>query len=146
MAELCGLANNRASAAGAADGPAYGHVTMRTESYEAPKRRKSDKLVTKERTIWMCNYCNSEFSGLVLVRVRGHLAGQPLLAMACGISCCVAVLAEVAEFFRDAAAQQADGKGQQGQAAALAQHRGLGTRRQCRKQPISRPATLIIHY
>ena len=46
MAELRSLANNRASEA--ADDPAYGHVTTRTESYGAPNRRNS---VTKERTI-----------------------------------------------------------------------------------------------
>ena len=97
MAELRGLANNRASEA--ADDPVYGHVATRTESYEAPKRCNNNKLVTKERTIERCNYCDSEFPGLILARVRGHLAGQPLLAAACGISCCAAVPAEVAELF-----------------------------------------------
>ena len=80
--------NNRASEAAATDDPAYGHVTTRTESYEAPRRHNSDKLVTKERTIWRCNYYDGEFFGLVLARARGHLTGQPLLTMAGGISCC----------------------------------------------------------
>ena len=97
MAELRGLANNRASEA--AGDPAHGHVTTRTESYEAHKRRNSDKLVTKERTVWRCKYCEGEFFGLALARVRGHLAGQPLLAAACGILYCVVVPAEVAELF-----------------------------------------------
>ena len=35
-------------------------MTTRTESYEAPKRRKSDTLVTKERMIWRCDYDDSE--------------------------------------------------------------------------------------
>ena len=99
MAELRGLANNRVRASEAAGDPAFGHVATRTESYEAPKRRNSDKLVAKERTIWRCSYCDGEFPGLVFARVGGHLAGQPLLAAVCGISCCVAVPAKVAELF-----------------------------------------------
>ena len=97
MAELRGLANNRTSEA--AGDPAYGHVATRTESCEAPKRRNIDKLVTKERTIWRYNYCDGELNGLALARVRGHLAGQPILAAACGISCCVAMPTELAELF-----------------------------------------------
>ena len=46
MAELRGLANNRASEA--TDDPAYGHVPTHTESYESPKRRNSDKLENSE--------------------------------------------------------------------------------------------------
>ena len=49
MAPLRGLANNRV--AEAADGPAYGHATTYTESYEALKRRSSEVRVTKERTV-----------------------------------------------------------------------------------------------
>ena len=49
--------------------------------------------------IWRWSYCDGEFSGLVLARVRGHLAGQLLLATARGISCCDTVPAEVAELF-----------------------------------------------
>ena len=78
-----------------ADDPACSHVMTRTESYEVPKWRNSDKLVTMERTIWRCSYCGGEFSGLVLARVCGYLAGQPILATVCGISCCDAVPADV---------------------------------------------------
>ena len=84
MATLCGLANNRASEK--AVDSAYDHVTTRTESYKAPKRRNSEERITKEHTVWRCSYCDGEFSGLVLGWVRGHLAGQPILAMPCGIS------------------------------------------------------------
>ena len=84
MVTLRGLAYNQASEA--AGDPAYGHVTTHTESHEAPKRRNSEERATKERTVWQCNYCDSEVSGLILGRVRGYLAGQPLLAMACGLS------------------------------------------------------------
>ena len=45
------------------------------------------------------NYCDGEFSGPILGRVRWHLAGQPLLATACGNSCCDAAPAELAELF-----------------------------------------------
>ena len=38
------VANNRASEV--AGDPAYGHVTTRTESYEAPKRRNSEERGT----------------------------------------------------------------------------------------------------
>ena len=91
------LANNWAFKV--ADDLAYGRVTTRTASHEAPKRRNSGGRVTKEHTVRRCNYCGGEFSGLILGRVCRHLAGQPLLAMACGISCCDAVPAEVAELF-----------------------------------------------
>ena len=50
-------------------------------------------------TIWWCDYCGGEFSGLTIARVRGHLAGQSLLTTACGISCCDAVPAKLAELF-----------------------------------------------
>ena len=76
MVTLRGLANNRVFVA--ADDPAYDHVTRHTESYEAPERRNSEERVTKERTAWRYKYCDGEFPGLILGRVREHLAGQPL--------------------------------------------------------------------
>ena len=57
--------------------------------------------MAKERRVysWRRSYCDGGFSGLVLARVRGHLVGQPILAIACSISYCDAVPAEVAELF-----------------------------------------------
>ena len=99
MVTLHGLANVNNRTSKAAGDPAYGHLTTRTEPYEAHKRRNSEERVTKEHTVWRCSYCDGESSGLIIGRVRGHLAGQPLFAMACGISCCDAAPTEVAELF-----------------------------------------------
>ena len=56
-----------------------GYVTARTEQHEAPERRGSVTMVTKTRTLWECIFCNEEFTGVILGRMRGHF-GNKLLA------------------------------------------------------------------
>ena len=83
MVTLRGKAPNGSSIA--SSDPCYEYIATRTEQYEAPERKGSDTMVTKTRTLWECSFCNEEFTGVILGRMRGHFSGNKLLATAAGI-------------------------------------------------------------
>jgi hypothetical protein len=106
MATLRGKTPNGSSFA--SSDPCYQYITTRTEEYEAPERRGSDKMVTKTRTLWECNFCDEEFTGVLLGRMRGHFSGNKLFATAAGICACPEVDPQVAEAFHTICSEKAD--------------------------------------
>ena len=97
------------------DDPARPFITARDVEHPATASKPAHSTL-----MWSCNFCLCELAGSSWTRVRGHLGGDSILALANGATACMSASSDVKLMFKGILAAYTEKK-----AGAQAMKRGL---------------------